>query len=101
MAILPDRLAALEEVRRQAEELETVDGDGTPDEWLTPLDELIETLDNITNWQGGPEADMLFVLTVDLQETQVEELGTVATDVGLGNECADIHAWKFFPDIPA
>jgi hypothetical protein len=98
MAVLPDRLAALEHLREQAGEFESAAGEPAPEAWLASLDELIGTVDSIVNWSGGPGSDMILVMTWSMHENQVDELGALAADSGLGEECSDIEDWKFFPE---
>lgn len=100
-AVLPDRLAALEDLRETANELETDSGEPAPEAWLTALDELIATLDEITNWQGGMGSDLALAMTYSIHENRVDELSTAASAGGLGEECSAIDDWKFFPELEA
>ncbi|GAA4902588.1 hypothetical protein LX16_0219 [Stackebrandtia albiflava] len=95
--VLPGRLAALEGLREDADALKTAGDEPAPKGWLTALDELADTLDSITHWQGGMGTYMLYSVTVSLHETEVDALATAATEGGLGDACTEIDDWKFFP----
>lgn len=96
-AVIPDRLAALEDLREQSKELKTDGGEPASREWLTALDEVIATVDEIVNWPHGPGSDLAFAMTFAIHEDQIDELATAAAEGGLGQECSDIDDWKFFP----
>lgn len=98
MSVLPERLEVLEQLRADAEELETAGGEPAPERWLEYLDTLINQLDGIINWEGGPGTDVIFVMNVNLHESQVRDLGNVAMYDGMGEECSEIDDWKFFPE---